>query len=152
VKRQIVIASTGLIMVCLFLVAHAAASPDALASARDLWNKRAPTSYSYVFKVHTNAITVCEKRFHLQQARVTVANGVTRVASMNGEEFPPTCVHSPYTIEWLFKFIETEQAEHGGRPNPETKYDATYGFPSYVDERDVLDGSSYSIKEFRVLQ
>jgi hypothetical protein len=152
VKRQIVIASIGLIMFYPFVVAHAAASPDALASARDLWSKMAPASYSYVFKVHTTAITICEKRFYLQQARVTVANGVTRVMSMNGEEFHATCVRSPYTINWLFEFIETEQREHGGRPNPETKYDTTYGFPSYVDERDVLDGSSYSVEEFRILQ
>jgi hypothetical protein len=104
-------------------------------------------------QVHTNAIAICAKRFSLYEARVTVTNGrVTRIASMNGEEFPAVCVRSPYTIDWLFDFIQTEQAEHGGRPNPETKYDATYGFPSYVDERDLLDGSSYSIEEFRVLK
>jgi hypothetical protein len=153
VKRQILIASAGLAMVCLLMTAYAAAGPDALTSARDLWSKTAAGSYSYVFKVHTNAIVICAKRFPLGEARVTVLNGrVTRVASMNGEEFPAACLRSPYTIEWLFEFIQTEQAKHDGRPNPETKYDATYGFPAYVDERDILDGSSYSIEEFRVLK
>jgi hypothetical protein len=150
-KRLIVIAPIGLVMIGLVLAAYAAGAPDALATARDLWRRTAPVSYSYVFKVHTNMVVICAKRFPLYEARVIVTKGRIRVASMSGEEFPAACNPEKYTIERLFEFIETEQAEHGGRPNPETKYDATYGFPTYVDERDILDGSSYSIEEFRAL-
>ena len=78
---------------------------------------------------------------------------------MRDAEIPDGCLRSfgiyrqnLHTIEGMFAFIEREEAEHNGIANPETRYDAEFGFPAYTGERDVLDGSSYSIRKFRVLK
>jgi hypothetical protein len=164
VKQQLAIVSIGLAMAHALVAATAAGVPESLADAQAIWVKAAPTSYSYVVEEHAGrAFWLCEgpksTKFSTKEARITVREGrVVRVASRRNDEFPASCLkgltlyqENLHTIEGLFDFIEREQAANGGRPNPDTKYDVKYGFPSYVSERDVLDGSSYTVREFRVL-
>jgi hypothetical protein len=164
----------------LFGLALAADGPNSLGASRALWAKAAPASYSYVVQERTTAATGClgpgSKQFSLTKATITVRNGqitriaadayvpanngrVTRWSTVRDVEIPHYCLdgywmykQKLHTIEGLFDFIEREQAEHGGSPNPRTKYDSTFGFPVHVDEREVLDGSTYSIREFKVLK
>jgi hypothetical protein len=165
VKQQPVIASTGLILAWVLLAAHAAQVPDSLPAARALWSKAAPTSYSYVVEEHAGrTFWICEgpnsTEFSTKEARITVHEGrVIRVASKRNNTFPASCLkalalytRNLHTIEGLFDFIEREQAANGGRPNMDTKYDGKFGFPSDISERDVLDGSRYTVRDFRVLK
>jgi hypothetical protein len=151
-------------MACASVAAHAEGSPESLADARALWGKVAPTSYSYLVEEHSAWVSgFCKgpksTTFSSKEVRITVREGrVIRIASRSNDEFPASCLeglalykHNLHTIEGLFTFIEREQAANGGRPNVGTKYDATFGFPSYVSERDVLDGSSYTVRDFRVV-
>jgi hypothetical protein len=162
--RQLANASIGVVMAWVLVKAHAAGAPDPLTSARTLWMSMAPKSYSYVVEEHAGRVFwYCNgpnsTEFSTKEARITVRDGrVVRVASIRNNEFPESCLkaldlhtRNLHTIEGLFEFIEHEQAANGGRPNMATKYDARFGFPSYVSERDVLDGSAYTVKDFRIL-
>jgi hypothetical protein len=180
VRRQLSLALIGLVMASVSVAANAAAASDSLATARDLWSKAAPMNYSYVVREHTTMMTVCvgpdSRQFQGRATTITVRKGRiarmtssayaphgsgrnTRVSLVKEADIPESCLktlsiykQNLHTIEGLFAFIEREQANHQGISNPETRYDATFGFPAYVDERDILDGSRYSISDFRVLE
>jgi hypothetical protein len=161
VKQQL-IARTCLLVLCLLGSAHAGEGADSLVAARALWTKMAPESYSYVVHEHTTMVTMCigpnSRAFSRNPLRIHVRNGsITKVESVRDGRLPASCIKTLtlYTIDWLFEYIERVQGqpgECGALPLIEVEYDATFGFPSSVEENCVLDGSSYTVRDFRVVK
>jgi hypothetical protein len=151
--------SVCLVIACLLGSAHAGEGPGSLGAARALWSQAVPKSYSYVFREHTTMVTMCvgpgSRLFPRNHLRITVRDGsVVRVASLRAGKLPDSCVRGLglHTIDGLFSLIERGQEECDDAPQIEARYDARFGFPSDVSERCMLDGPSYTVRDFRVLK
>ena len=151
----------SVLSLCLLRCAYAGEDIGSLSTSRAVWAEAEPERCSYVVREHTTMVVMCMDRTRAlsrNPVRLFVQNGrIARVESVRDGRLPESCLKNMtlHTIDWLFSYIERvqrQQGECGTLPLIEVKYDATFGFPSFVEENCVLDGSSYTVSDFRVLK
>lgn len=153
----------GSIVASMIGFAHAAEGPDSLPTARAIWNKAAPASYSYVLEHGGTMVTACKvvgrsEFLPMNPVRVSIrTDGIIEVATLRGRALPDSCLRdkNQYTIDGLFDRIEQEEKEtnpNGTSPCLKITFDVTFGFPQKIDGDCYLDGDfPIEVRDFRVL-